>query len=104
MTGALQTGLWSCTPDQYATSGAVEGTLCVFTQTAGGAIFVLFFGVLTFAMLAAYSRTVGLPAVVSVLVMGAMGQFLPSLGIRINLLVLIAVATAMLYLAYRAID
>jgi len=104
MMGPLQTGLWGCTPDQYAASGAIEGTLCVFTQTAGGAIFVLFVGVLTFGMLAGYSRNIGLPAVVSVIVMGAMSQFLPSLGIRVNLLVLIAVATAMLYLAYRAIE
>lgn len=104
MTTLLQTGIWSCTPEQYAGGGAFEGTLCVFTQTVGGPLFVLFVGVLTFGMLAAFSRTVGLPAVVSVVVMGAMSSFIPSLGLRINLLVVIAVGTALLYLAYRAIE
>ena len=101
MTGLLlQTT--QCGPGKWTSGAWADAMLCPYV-TAMGPAFVLFVGFAVFSALAIYTRSILMPAVVAIIMVGIMSSYIPALAGRVTLLFIVAAAASLLWLAYRAV-
>ncbi|MWG33138.1 hypothetical protein [Halomarina oriensis] len=91
-----------CGPDQWTSGNWADAILCPFLSTMGG-MFVLIVGFTVFSALAIYTRSVLLPAVVAIIMVGIMSSYIPALAGQVTLLFITAAACAFLWMFYRAV-
>lgn len=92
-----------CSPDAFRDGGdIVTGTLCPFVSTMGGSL-VLFVGFFIIAGSGLYTRSIEVPAVLTVILLALVPAYIPGIARRLSSLYVIIAGTFLLYMAYRVL-
>ncbi|KZN25606.1 hypothetical protein A4G99_03810 [Haladaptatus sp. R4] len=102
MLGNILLGIGACDASNFTSGSWMQGVICPFQQTLGP-VFVIFVGVTVFAGLAIYTRSMTIPAIVSILLVGMLAPVLPVLGAWLLMRYVVIVAAVLLFLLYLAV-